>query len=898
MFWAGANSPAYIELTMLVVNMNKYLRSGLSSPGFRFGLRSSRPGNIALLIVASLLLSAMNDSVAQEEMVTVIAGEDYAVPPGGSEFFLGENYRDLWTTPIEVEVLDMKTFAGGLAPVMRVGGFQSLGLALRGADGRDYTFRSVDKDYAQEIIPKAFRGTFVEDVIQDQVSAQFPAAQLVAEPMEKAVGILGLPEARMVVMPDDPALGEYRDDFAGVLGLIIEFPQPVSDSNPGYRGALEITGQEEFWALRQSGPENLPDSRAYLRARLFDLFLNDWDRHDGNWRWGRFPDELLLQPMPEDRDQIFASFEGASLDFARLQGAPFVKFDEEYEPFHRLLHNGWDVDRYVLSDIEKDDWMSIARDVQSLLTDEVIDEGMGRLPAEYYELRGEEITATLRLRRDALLEMAAEYYAHHADTVDIHATDADETVMLDATIADGMKISIAVSKSGQPGPAYYSRTFHAEETDEIRVFLHAGADTVVTRGPRANGINVRVIGGPGLNTVDDSNGFAVKFYSAEGENRIVGDSGTKLNAKPFVIPPKSSPNDMENVAPQDWGSLTKPVFVGAYHSDPGLLLGAGVDHTRYGFRHYPWASQQVLSAAWGFGAESGFVDYKGKFRLENSNHGFSIEAKYSGLDYLRYHGIGNNTQNDEDSDSLYEIDTTQFTLFPSFVIHSGDNDSFRIGPSLKYTDSSDTDPSTILGQDQPTGFGKFGQAGILARGVYDSRGAQKVLSPGWLLEAEGAHYFEAWDVDDSFSYIDARIGRWFKLSEPVLASLNVRAKHVWGDYPFFEAAYIGGDKYPLGTNWNRWAGDSSIGVLGSVRWTLMEMRGVFPGHLGIFAMANAARVFVDGEDSSKWHPSYAAGLVLTAFDHTGAIHLGAGSSEDDGFFVMLRGSFALKGLTN
>jgi len=883
------------------MKMNSYLlRASYGSSGI-FATYAKHRGMVACALLTSLLLGVPNEGAAQEEAVrtvTVIAGEGYASPPGGQEWLLGENYRDLWTTPVNVEVLDLRTFAGGLTPVMRVGGFQSKGLAFRGSDGRDYTFRSINKDYADEVIPEALRGTFVEDIMQDQVSSQFPGAQLVAGPIETAVGVLGLPEARLVVMPDDPKLGEFRDSFAGVLGLIIEFPQPVSETNPGYRGAIEITGQEDFWKLRQTGPENFPDSRAYLRARLLDLFLNDWDRHDGNWRWGKFPDEFLLQPLPEDRDQIFASFEGASLGFARLQGAPFVKFGQEYEPFHRLLHNGWDIDRYILSDIEKDDWMKIAREVQNRLTDEVINQGMRRLPVEYYELRGEEIAATLRHRRDLLVDMAKEYYAYHADTVDIHATDADEIVIVDATGNGDLKVSIAVTRSDQSGPSYYWRTFKSEETDEIRVFLHGGVDTVVTKGPRAGGIKVRVVGGPGSNIVDDSQGFAVKLYSSEGENRLVGDNGSKLDRKSFEIPPKRSPNDLEGVAPRDWGSFTKPVLVGAYHSDPGLILGAGVDHTRYGFRHYPWASHQVLRAAWGFGASSGTLDYKGKFRFENSNRGISLEARYSGLDYLRYHGLGNETENDEDNDELYETDISQLTLFPSVVFHSGENDSIRIGPVLKYTDSSDTNPGTILGQEQPLGFGKFGQAGILARGIYDTRGAQKVLSPGWLFEVEGAHFVEAWDVDEPFSFVEARVGRWFQLSEPVLASINIRAKQVWGDFPFFEAAYIGGDNYPLGTNWNRWAGESSIGVLGSVRWTLMKLRGVFPGNLGVFGMANAARVFVDNESSSKWHPSYAAGIVLTTFDHTSAIQLGVGSSPDNGLFVMLRGSFAMQDLMN
>jgi len=858
--------------------------------------RSTGPGAVALAILLVLQTALTTISAAEQvptDTVTVIAGPDYGSPPGGQEWLLGKNYRDLWTTPIEVDVLDLQAFAGGLTPVMTVGGFQSVGLALRGGDGRDYTFRPIDKDYSEEVIPAAFRGTFVEDIIQDQISGHFPAAQLVTGPIERAVGVLGQPDAQLVVMPDDPALGKFRERFANVLGLIVEFPQPISDTNPGYHGASEILGQEDFWNKRQVGPENLPDSRAYLRARLVDFFLNDWDRHDGNWRWGRFPDELLLQPMPEDRDQVFSTFEGKSLDLARLQGAPFVKYGDEFEPFHRLLHNGWDIDRYLLSDIEKDDWMRIARDVQARLTDDVIDESLRRLPDEYFELRGEEIVATLRSRRDRLVELAEAYYAYLADTVDVYCTNASESVTIEASENGDVVVSVAAIQSGAAGPAYFRRTFHSDETDEVRIYLRGGTDSVVTEGTRARGIKFRVIGGPGANTVNDSNGFAVRLYSSEGENRIVGDNGSKLDTKPFVIPPKDSPNDLEDVAPRDWGSFTKPVWVGAYHNDPGLTVGAGFDYKNYGFRRYPWASRHVVKGAWGFGAQSGLLNYKGDFRGENSKLGFELEARYSGLDYLRFHGIGNETLYDEDNDELYEISTTQLTLYPSVSYHMGENNSFSIGPIAKYTDSTDTDPNTILGQQQPLGIDKFGQVGLMARAAFDTRDVQNVLNPGFLVEVNGAHYVEAWDVQDSFSYIDAHVGAWFELSEPLLASLNVRAKKVWGSFPYFEAAYVGGDDYPLGTRWNRWAGESSVGVLGSLRWTLMKMRGIFPGNLGVFGMVNAARVFVDGEDSSKWHPSYAGGLVLTAFDHASAIHLGVGTSPDSGFFFMLRANIAV-----
>jgi hypothetical protein len=59
-------------------------------------------------------------------MHTVVAGEHYRA---GSfhRFLLGEDYRKLWTTPIEVPELDMRAFAGGLRPVRRVGGQQTYG---------------------------------------------------------------------------------------------------------------------------------------------------------------------------------------------------------------------------------------------------------------------------------------------------------------------------------------------------------------------------------------------------------------------------------------------------------------------------------------------------------------------------------------------------------------------------------------------------------------------------------------------------------------------------------------------------------------------------------------------------------------------------------------------------
>ena len=77
----------------------------------------------------------------------------HLVVPGGRfkanrlhRWIYGSNYRQFWTAPVEVPVLDLDAVGGGLSP-MRTGGFgQSISLHFSGEDGRRYTVRSLDKD--------------------------------------------------------------------------------------------------------------------------------------------------------------------------------------------------------------------------------------------------------------------------------------------------------------------------------------------------------------------------------------------------------------------------------------------------------------------------------------------------------------------------------------------------------------------------------------------------------------------------------------------------------------------------------------------------------------------------------------------------------------------------------
>ena len=125
-------------------------------------------------LLIALALFQGSGSLHAAETQTVVGDPTLSAGPI-HRFLLGADYRDLWATPFDVEVLDLSTEAGGLTPLFRVGGAQTFGLALKGADGKSYTFRSLVKEQAQNL-HEDLRDHAAGRIFQDQQASIHPAA--------------------------------------------------------------------------------------------------------------------------------------------------------------------------------------------------------------------------------------------------------------------------------------------------------------------------------------------------------------------------------------------------------------------------------------------------------------------------------------------------------------------------------------------------------------------------------------------------------------------------------------------------------------------------------------------------------------------------------------------------
>lgn len=471
------------------------------------------------------------------DSLTVIPGPEYKAGWLHNLFF-GEHYRDLWTTPTKVKVLDLATFAGGLIPVKQGGGFQTKSLRLEGEDGRLYAFRSVDKD-PKRVLPLELQDTFATDIVQDQISSSNPASALVVDILADALGVLH-PKPMMVMLPDTERLGQFRETFAGILGILEDYPADGPDGKAGFGGSTKIVNTIQFYKTLEKDNDNTINAEAMLTARLLDVFVGDWDRHIDQWRWARFNENgrNVWYPIPRDRDQAFARFDGLFPKIGAAAITQFENFDEAFNHMPSLIFSGRFVDRRLLVSLDKQAWDKVVNSALDKLTADVIERAVKNLPHEYRTLRGEWLTQALKNRRNTFKRASDEYYSLLCDYVDVHLSDKSENVEVKRLDDDRVEvIAYDRKKSGEISETIFHRIFLRNETNEIRLYLHGGADKCLVSGDVGSSIVVRVIGGGGDDELVDESfvhdvlwGFipfipqadrCTYFYDDKGENKFV-----------------------------------------------------------------------------------------------------------------------------------------------------------------------------------------------------------------------------------------------------------------------------------------------------------------------------------------------------------------------------------------
>ncbi len=836
------------------------------------------------------------------DSATVTAGAHYQAG-GFHRFLFGGVYRDLWTTPIRVPVLDLRSFGGGLRPKKEGGGMETRSLHFVTPDGIEYVFRSVDKDRVS--LPKQWRGTLVERLSFDQFTRTYPGAPVLAAPMLEAAGVLQTAPA-LVIMPDDSLLGKFRADFAGRLGTIELSPTDPKDS-PGFTGAVEIINSDTLLQLLDRDPTQRVDAPALLAARLMDMLLNDWDRHPGQWKWAGFRSgaETIWEPIPRDRDFAFNAFSGFLAGVGHLMTPNVTGFTGTYPPLQGLTRGSLEFDRRLLNGLGKGQWDSVVQALMRRVTDASINRAVQGMPPEYQSL-APTVASTLRLRRDGLADLASRFYSMLATVVDIHATDAADRATVNRV--DDRFVEVSLESGGRP---YFRRRFDARETEEIRLYLHGGDDSASVSGHVTQSIPVRIIGGNGVNQMIDSSTVGGRRDPTDLRDAVAAGDARYRPGRPLSqrsldsgfdrpTPPAAGrgsrprsydrgmvtgvsygPDTLFNRRPlvssfgklvppgPDYGRRTTPIISGDANRDLGLVPRLGMTRYSYGFGHHPYSSMVSLEGQYSFKIGGFKVGLSADKRRENSPLHFTALARMSQLELVNFHGFGNSTP--QSNTDLFAVRQRQWLLQPAVAVALGPSDDLTLGPVIQYSATENT-PNHFVSATRPYGFGRsggFGEAGLQLGLHRDSRipAAPRHAHRGMQLDLTGSVFPAVWDVRSAFATITAATTVYFTLPLPTHPDFSLRGggRKVFGTAPFQEAAFIGGTTNVRTLDLQRYAGDASLFAGAELRIPVARLALIVPLKVGLLASEDIGRVYVRGDSPGGWHNAFGAGFWV-AFD--------------------------------
>ncbi len=826
--------------------------------------------------------------------VTIAANPKFASGPI-RRLFLGQHYRDVWAQPVQVPVIDLSRTAGGLTPIKKGGGLQTVSLRVVGEDGDQYVLRSIDKD-PTATIPEYLLDTIAHDVVRDQITAMHPYAAFVLPPMARAAGIFHT-DPTLVYIPDDERLGFYRSVFANMLALFEMRPDEDQSDEARFGYAENVIGTPKLFENIQEDNDEFVDQRSFVRARLFDMYIGDWDRHKDQWRWAEFDvtPGKVFKPVPRDRDFAFFKFDGFLPRLIKLSGNPqfrrFTDFDRMYHDLLGLNYNGAAMDRRFSAGLSHEDWIDIADSLKAALTDDVIDSAMLGFPSAVYALHGDKIARTLKMRRDRLPRAASRYYRMLAQNVDVVGSDKHERFEVNRVDDEHtLVVMYKTKKEGDVDRELYRRVIKTSETEEIRLYGLGGQDYFKVSGDVGRGIRVRAIGGEDEDTFVDSSRVGglrhhTIFHDTETGNEWFAGPETKTIRSDN---PRNNQYEMLRFEMDEYN----PLIHFSRNTDDGVLLGGGVKVTKYGFRKEPYAAQHRIYGTSATKRQAYNVHYRAHFveRL-GSWDGYLEADALADRNFRNFYGLGNDTSVEDRNFYLARIGG--ITARPSFYKEWLPFTSIRIGPSFEFTRVEPPDAST---DDFPTRFtpedfqDKY-YAGV--HGYFHVDGTDTLAST-----EHGLRWLNSIGVNvgirntsNRFVRLGSEVSYFYTFYDPTRVTLGLRfggATNI-GDFEFYQANTLGGQENLRGYRKTRYAGHSVAFTNVDVRIQLLDynvylMRGL-AGVLGFF---DVGRVWAGGENSSTWHPGYGGGVWIAPFNKVAMTAI-IGISPDDTLFNISMG---------
>jgi hypothetical protein len=793
------------------------------------------------------------------------AGNQY-LGSGWKTLWWGQHYRREWAVPVSFPVLILSDIDGGLTPQKEGGGHETKTLRLLSANGREYVLRTMDKSL-DVLVPDEFKGTLLNDIVNDQISTAHPYGPIAVARLADAISLFHT-NPKIYYVPDQTGLGEFKTVFANKLCLLEERPSGKGwEHNELFGDADNIVNTEKMLDKIFSNTENSVDQQTFLRIRLFDMLINDWDRHEDQWVWAvkKTKKEDLYIPIGRDRDQSFSKTDGITLYFLSKPWAlrPLKNLTPGIKDVRGESFSARNLDQQFLNQLTKEDWKAAINFIQSNLTDSAIRTAIGAMPKEANKISGEFLIKRLGQRRDNMMDYGMRYYSILGKQVTINGSDKKETFVIDFD----KKNQVSITGLRSSNDTFYHRTFNRSTTKQINVYGLQGNDTYKVEGSSKNNFTIRLLGGDGNNHYTDTREKAI------GKTISVYDS---LNTKDNTSGNFKFSRHWDTLYRYNRSSVKYdwyiPLVVPGYNQDDGVSIGLGLFYKKqtWGKRPFGWQQSFLADYATGTGA-FGFA-YKGVFKIGTGKWDLDMTAFYKGPRYtFNYYGSGNETELNGHDRSYFRVKANNFYINPG-VSHSWKSNYLHFGLQYetveilhaqnKFTSSSEAKLDSGI-------FSTTHFAGVNGGWNFFNAGTERYPTRGFHLNAGFSFLNNLDDSKRKLLKINGQATFYYPILRKLIFSHRTGASTIFGDYEFYQASTLGGSENLRGFWRDRFAGRTNFYQNTELRFSIADLKGyAMRGRLGVFGFVDDGRVWIEHENSSQLHVGYGGGIFFLPYNLT------------------------------
>ncbi|MEY8761363.1 metallophosphoesterase [Chryseobacterium tongliaoense] len=792
----------------------------------------------------------------------------------------GEHYRKYYGIPIEAPTANISELDGGYTPFREGGGNQSNSLRLKANDGQEFVMRGVKKSAVRFLNNMAFKkstfgnelnNTFPEKFLLDFYTTNHPFTPFSVGNMADKVNIFHS-NPRLYYIPKQKALGEYNQNYGDEMYMIEERFSSDPKTLQSLDNAKDIVSTDDVLKNFTKNYKYSVDQESYIRARIFDMLIGDWDRHSDQWKWAEYQDgdKVIYKPIPRDRDQAFSKYDGFA--FKVIMNIPAIRhmktFKDDIKNVKWMNMEPYPLDLIFLKGSTQEEWIAQAQYIQEHLTDKDIDEAFNNIPKEVKDETIADIQRKLKSRKTHLQDYAAKYYDVLQEKVPLAGTvNPDKFVVT----KNGNTVNVKqykLDKNKENPELVFEKTYDDTKTKELWIYGLEDDDIYEVSGDGRPKINIRLIGGYNHDVYNVANGGKVKIYDFKSQkNTYNAPSATKNISDDYDTNTYNYKHPKYNF------------FAGYpnadYNPDDGVILGVLANYTVNNFIRAPYTQKHSLKANF-YTATGGFnLVYKGIFKKAISGWDFNIDAAYTTPRFAEnFFGLSNESEYDKENveREYNRARISKFNFAPSISKKSWMNFQHKLQLTFennkvqrkgnRFVDQSPDVNPEVFNDQQFAGANYTFSYKNLDNNAFPTLGMELIMSADW--KANLSEQNRNFLILNGTLMIDHRLDKRgnfvFANSSDVMWINN-------NNFEFYQAASIGGNNGMRAFRNDRFSGKSYFTNNSEIRWDFGRVRNnIIPANMGILIGYDVGRVWNDGEDSRKWHQSVGGGFWLSVVE--------------------------------